>query len=461
MRKLPLILFILCLPLLVMPAAAQSGPVIQRSTTVRFAVIGDYGDNSPREAEVAALVHSLEPDFVLTTGDNNYPYGRQYNIDTNIGQYYGNFIAPYYGVYGEGAPDENRFFPTLGNHDWATDASKPFRDYFTLPGNERYYEFNWGPAHFFALDSDQHEHDGNTADSIQATWLRERLLATTEPWRIVYMHHPPYSSSKSYSTESAQWPYAAWGASVVLAGHAHTYERLDIDGLPYIINGLGGDDVDSIGEPLAGSQFRFNAAHGAMLVEVTSTNLTTNFYGIYGRPLASVTAPPPVGEWFEADVTATVQANGTYTFVLDGTVAPDIAFSTLESGTNAPGLVLHMAGADEPTTFIATHDAGVNAGTPDDGLGQASIMRVFRNQFEHRRGYIQFEVSGISGTIEQAVVRVHVAAGEADHGGIALYAAESVQSDSSTIWTQEDITWNNAPRLIVDDSPIDTFTMQR
>ena len=24
----------------------------------------------------------------------------------------------------------------------------PYLDYFTLPGNERYYDFTWGPVHF-------------------------------------------------------------------------------------------------------------------------------------------------------------------------------------------------------------------------------------------------------------------------------------------------------------------------
>jgi tartrate-resistant acid phosphatase type 5 len=169
---------------------AQGGPIIQRETTVRFAVIGDYGDNSRRQAEVAALIRRLDPAFIITTGDNNYPAGEQATIDANIGQYYASYIMPYFGIYGEGA-EENRFFPALGNHDWQTGSAKPFIDYFTLPGNERYYEFNWGVVRLFALDSDPHEPDGITPDSIQAAWLRDRLTAATEPWRIVYLHHPP------------------------------------------------------------------------------------------------------------------------------------------------------------------------------------------------------------------------------------------------------------------------------
>ncbi len=86
------------------------------------------------------------------------------------------------------------FFPTLGNHDWYTNDAQPYLDYFTLPGNERYYDFVWGPVHFFALDSDEHEPDGVNAGSAQAAWLQQGLAASTSPWNIVYTHYPPYSS---------------------------------------------------------------------------------------------------------------------------------------------------------------------------------------------------------------------------------------------------------------------------
>lgn len=109
-------------------------------------------------------------DFVITVGDNNYPSGAASTIDPNIGQHYHQFISPYRGSYGAGATT-NRFFPTLGNHDWESlqcqngVCTGPHFDSFTLPGNERYYEFEQGPVHFFALDSDPREPDGTTSTS--------------------------------------------------------------------------------------------------------------------------------------------------------------------------------------------------------------------------------------------------------------------------------------------------------
>ena len=139
------------------------------SETVRFAVIGDYGSGSEHEAAVAGLVNSWGPEFIITTGDNNYDTGSAATIDAHIGQFYHSYIGDYGGAYGEGAAT-NQFFPSLGNHDWYTSNAQPYLDYFNLPGNERYYRFTWGSVAFFAIDSDPNEPDG-VADDLGAGGL--------------------------------------------------------------------------------------------------------------------------------------------------------------------------------------------------------------------------------------------------------------------------------------------------
>ena len=201
------------------------------SVPVSFAAFGDYGSAGPNELAVANLVASWNPDFIVTTGDNSYDPAP---IDDNIGQYYCQFIGDYTGTYcgGTGSPT-NRFFPAMGNHDW-TDGDKEtaYFNYFTLPSNERYYDFVEGPVHFFVIDSNplgtgNAPGDGRSATSDQGIWLQAQLAASTAPWKIVYMHHPPYSSSSSHGSEVAmQWPYEEWGATAVLAGHDHVYERI-------------------------------------------------------------------------------------------------------------------------------------------------------------------------------------------------------------------------------------------
>lgn len=262
--------FILFVVFINIPNNAQSN--------TRFAVIGDFGKAGTAEDDVANLINSWNVDFIITLGDNNYPDGEASTIDENIGQYYHQYIYPYIGSYGNGA-DENRFFPSLGNHDWHTSPPQPYYDYFELPNNERYYDFVKGDVHFFVIDSDTDEPDGVSENSVQGQWLQNTMSSSVATWRIVYFHHAPYSSSSRHgSQEYMQWPFKAWGATVVMAGHDHTYERLIVDDLLYFVNGLGGKGRYSFSDPIPGSQVRYNDDYGAMLVEAYQDSITFKFY---------------------------------------------------------------------------------------------------------------------------------------------------------------------------------------
>jgi hypothetical protein len=255
---------------------------------IRFAVIGDFGSGDLNEASVAKMVHGWNPDIIITVGDNNYPLGAEDTIDAHLGQFYHDYIYPYSGQYGAGAA-ENRFFPTLGNHDWYTTGAQPYLDYLQLPGNERYYDFVRGPVHFFALDSDGNEPDGTDSNSKQAQWLKAGLAASVSTWNVVYFHYPPYSSGYHGSIGYMRWPFAAWGANVVLSGHDHSYERLSVDGIPYIVNGLGGGEIYDFNTPVAESIVRYNATYGAMLVTATPQQLTFAFYNHHNTLVDSFT----------------------------------------------------------------------------------------------------------------------------------------------------------------------------
>ena len=82
-----------------------------------FAIVGDFGKDGVPEANVATMIAGWNPDFVVTTGDNNYETGAASTIDANIGKYYHPFIYNYTGAFGAGSATR-RFYPVLGNHDW-------------------------------------------------------------------------------------------------------------------------------------------------------------------------------------------------------------------------------------------------------------------------------------------------------------------------------------------------------
>lgn len=263
------------------PGSRLSPYTVTTTTTTTFAFIGDYGSNSTNEAAVANLVKSWQPQFILTAGDNNYPSGAYSTIDVNIGKYYHSYIKPYTGSYGGGG-DINRFFPALGNHDLLTSNGAPYLQYFTLPGNERYYDFVKGDVHFFVINSNPSEQNGTSSTSVQGTWLKNKLEASHSKWKIVYFHHSPFCSDNVHGNQSwMQWPFKAWGADAVVSAHAHVYERIIKDNFPYFVNGLGGQSIYGFKEvPVAGSQKRYNQKYGALQVKATSTSLTFRFYNV-------------------------------------------------------------------------------------------------------------------------------------------------------------------------------------
>jgi tartrate-resistant acid phosphatase type 5 len=325
---------------------------------VRFAAIGDFGYAGQAEEDVANLVKNWDPDFIITLGDNNYWTGSASKIDLNIGQYYSDYIYPYKGTYGPGSPAElgNRFFPCLGNHDWGNrypspHGALPYLSYFTLPGNGRYYEFVRGPVHFFMLDSDPNEPDGNTADSVQAAWLRSALAASTARWKLVVLHHPPYSSGTIGSTVAARWPFQAWGATAVLSAHAHDYERLDKNGFPYFVNGAGGHTLEPFREYLSsGSQVRYSEDYGAMFMTASDASITFEFitrqgllidrYTIYASPGS---APPAAPSALAASAVSISQINLTWA----------------DKSSNESGFKIEQSSMGSPFVQIAAVAAGV------------------------------------------------------------------------------------------------------
>lgn len=283
----------------------DTGEVLGPAT---FAVIGDYGVGTSSEASVSVMVHGWAPDFIVTTGDNNYPAGSSKTIDDTIGRYYYDYIYPYAGSYGTGATD-NAFYPSLGNHDWETSDAAPYLAWFELPGTEYYYDFVKGDVHFFVLDSDPREPDGVDAASAQAAWLEATLATSTAAWQVVVFHHPAFSSGDHGSTTEMQWPFGTWGVDLVLTGHDHIYERLETGGVTYIVNGIGGAGLYGIQAtgPLPESLVQFDSEHGAMFArvdatsfevyEVTTTGVVVDHFWV-GEPDPTLeTLLPTESEW--------------------------------------------------------------------------------------------------------------------------------------------------------------------
>jgi hypothetical protein len=86
-----------------------------------------------------------------------------------------------------------------------------------------------------------------------------------------------------------RWPFKEWGADLVLAGHDHTYERIVVDGMTYLVNGLGGAAFYALGAAIDGSVARFNETAGALLIEADAQTLRARFQTVDGRTIDDVT----------------------------------------------------------------------------------------------------------------------------------------------------------------------------
>jgi acid phosphatase type 7 len=217
------------------PTGFRTAPAADSSEPVRFLAFGDSGGGGSDQYALLQQMHTVPFELILHTGDVAYD-------DGSLGQYEENV----FGVYAElfrSIP----FFPAAGNHDYRTQSAAPFRDVFNLPGTsgEKWYSYDWGRVHFVALDTE--------ADyRAQAAWLDEDLAATQLPWKVIYMHRPPYSSGEHGSDASLRKILAPilkrHGVQLVLAGHDHDYERmLPQDGTAYIVTGGGGIGTRSVG----------------------------------------------------------------------------------------------------------------------------------------------------------------------------------------------------------------------
>lgn len=271
------------------PKLIELGLPVPAAGPLVFAHIGDIGSGDANEAAVSALVHLMAPSNILLSGPN----AAAQDYDGKVGQFYHDFIAPYVGAFGLPAAAGNLLWPCPGNTDWA-DGLAAYLSFFPTPNNRRYYDLCLWPVHFFFLDTPSAEPDGATEVSVQGQWLRAKLLLSTAPWKVVVMYGSAYSSTSgpTYSSmlglDTLKWPFKSWGANLVLSG-AKNYERLLVNGLPYINNGCGGiSSTASNNAPDPNSKF-FTQAFGAGRLTASKTSLLYEFLNTANVVLDSLT----------------------------------------------------------------------------------------------------------------------------------------------------------------------------
>ncbi|MEO8701473.1 MAG: metallophosphoesterase family protein [Kofleriaceae bacterium] len=214
----------------------RTAPTADTTEPVRFLAFGDSGGGGSDQYALLEQMALFPYRLMIHTGDIAYD-------DGTLGQFESNVFHVYADLF-RSIP----FFPAAGNHEYNSSSSAaPFRSVFALPdmGGEKWYSFDWGPIHFAALDT---EADYTT----QMTWLDQDLAATTLPWKVVYMHRPPYSSGEHGSDTGLRAKLAPvveqHHVQLVLSGHDHDYERMQLqNGVQYLVTGGGGKGTRNVG----------------------------------------------------------------------------------------------------------------------------------------------------------------------------------------------------------------------
>src|SRR5215211_1543568 len=93
--------------------------------------------------------------------------------------------------------------------------------------------------------------------------------------------------------------------------------------------------------------------------------------------------------------------------------------------------------ATSALTFVAEADAQVNEANPVDNAGTSTFLQVDGESGAEVESFVRFTVTGISGTIQNARLRLYDTTNDSENGP-AVYA-------SGTSWTEAEITWNDRP----------------
>ncbi len=262
---------------------------VNEQTPFAFAVISDTQSNPDVVRQVSKLSWAQRPSFLLHPGD-------LVSTGTDDSHWTQHFFPGMQELISR-VP----FYPVLGNHE---QNAQNYYDYMSLPDPEYYYEFKYGNAHFFMIDSNRDV----SPSSEQYQWLNKKLSGSDSIWKFVSHHHPPYSSDENdygdlWQTNKSHRGdlrarelselYEKHNVDIVWNGHIHSYERTwpikngkavaDSEGPIYMIVGGGGGGLETPGPTRPFFQNHVRRNHHYVMVHINGEKLEVRSYDIEDR----------------------------------------------------------------------------------------------------------------------------------------------------------------------------------
>lgn len=228
-----------------------TAPADDAKTPFSFLIEGDNRTNDDAHAAVAKALAQAPGDFIVNTGDLVENGGRP-----ELWQKFFDIEEP--------VLRDRCLFAAVGNHELIDAAGTSFLRYFgeDTPGvtglRRLYRTVRWENTRFFFLNGTD-EFTG----SDERRWLDDELgKADGEKdlvWRIVVVHHGPWSSSV-HGNNLKIWnaglidSFRAHKIDLFLSGHDHVYERGDFKGILYVVSGGGGAPLYAAGDPISSTR---------------------------------------------------------------------------------------------------------------------------------------------------------------------------------------------------------------
>jgi hypothetical protein len=407
------------------------------SGTMRFIAFGDSGVGSTAQTQLAARMAADTFDLALHTGD--VAYGNSSLVGGASYTQYDDWLFGVYASWMRSRP----FYPSIGNHDDEIGFAQAYRDVFVLPEQgattgyadnaERFYSFDYGPVHFVALDT-EHAFIDTARRQAQLAWLDADLASTTQPWKVVYFHRPPYSSGSEHGSSldvrQAFAPiFERRGVNLVLSGHDHDFERskpwrefVSTGSLvTYVVTGGGGAALYPVGTSAwtaasasVGHYMRISVADCVMTLEAVRADgavvdkssidrCTAPSASTANQPPTVTLTSPPNGATYTSPATVPMSAtasddNGVTrvefyagnTLVSTDTTAPySYNWSVSTAGSYSIRAIAYDAASASATTAAATVTVSATLSLPTGVVFQASTdhatlvtsyeLRVFAN----------------------------------------------------------------------------------
>ena len=261
---------------------------VREESPFAFAIISDTQTNADIAHQVAKHAWAQRPSFLLHPGD-------LVETGTNDSHWTQHFFPSL-----DPLISRVPFYPVLGNHE--QNASN-YYEYVSVPDPEYYYEFRYGNAHFFMVDTNRNVDQG----SEQYQWLDKALAASDATWKFACHHHPPYSSDENdygdlwQTSKSTRGDlrarqlsglYDKHGVDIVWNGHIHSYERtwpvrdgkaVNGDGPIYMIVGGGGGGLETPGPSRPFFQNQVRRAHHYVMAHINGDTLELRSYDLDDR----------------------------------------------------------------------------------------------------------------------------------------------------------------------------------